>query len=297
MNNILPIDMNHLPVMLEETLENLNINQSKNFFDGTLGFGGHSEAVTKMNNECFIIGVDRDLKAIKFCKKNFNHLNISLHHDSYENIDLILNREKMKDVNAILLDLGLSSYQLDNPIRGFSYRDKNTLDMRFDNSSHSITAAEIISNYNIDELTTIFKEFGEERHSYLIAKKIKDRLDENEINSEMIVEVINSVTPFKYRKKTYSRIFQALRIETNHELEHLKNFLSKFINYLSPGGRVIIISYHSIEDRLVKHSFKELHQDGKLKIITKKPLIPSENEISYNSRSRSAKMRIGEKIG
>lgn len=297
MKSILPTNMNHIPVMLEETLENLNIKKAKIFFDGTVGFGGHTEAAAKINDECFIIGVDRDLEALKFCEKNLNNLNISLHHNSYENIDLILDQEKLKDVHAILLDLGLSSYQLDNSSRGFSYRDNNALDMRFDSNSTSITASEIISNYNINELTAIFKEFGEERHSFLIAKKIKERVDENQINSELIVEVINSVTPFKYRKKTYSRIFQALRIETNNELKHLENFLAKFINFLTPGGRVVIISYHSIEDRLVKQSFKALHRDGKLKIITKKPLIPSDNEISINSRSRSAKMRIGEKIG
>ena len=202
---------------------------------------------------------------------------------------------KVEAVDGILLDLGLSSYQLEDNKRGFSHKYQSLLDMRFDKNSNDNTAEEIIQRNEIKELTKIFKNYGEERHAYKIAKKIKEL--EGEFDVLSVTSVLDSVTPYKYRLKTYSRIFQALRIAVNNELDHLSNFLDDFISLLNPGGRIVIISYHSIEDRIVKHKLKDLKHDRKMKLIYKKPLVPKEEEIKSNRIARSAKMRVGEKIG
>jgi len=167
--------------------------------------------------------------------------------------------------------------------------------MRFDCNSEDYTAEQIIKKHDLKELTKIFKDFGEERHAYKIAKKIKDL--KSDINVMSITSIVDKVTPYKFRLKTYSRIFQALRIAANDELNHLDKFLDNFINLLNPGGRVVIISYHSVEDRIVKHKLKDLKHDKKIKLIFKKPLTPSNEEVNMNKRARSAKMRVGEKIG
>ena len=167
--------------------------------------------------------------------------------------------------------------------------------MRFDINSNDNTAEEIINKNELKDLTNIFKEFGEERHAYKIAKLIKELRGEIDVLS--ITSIIDRVTPYKFRLKTYSRIFQALRIATNNELNHLKNFLSSFVDILNPGGRIVVISYHSVEDRIVKHKLKDLKQNDMIKLIYKKPLTPSDIEIDQNKRARSAKMRVGEKIG
>ena len=166
-------------------------------------------------------------------------------------------------------------------------RDSNNIDTN--------KADDIIKNYDLKSLTKIFRDFGEERNAYRIAKMIKE--SDSDINVLSITSMIDRVTPYRFRVKTYSRIFQALRIETNKELEHLENFLSDFTDLLNPGGRLVVISYHSIEDRIVKHKMKDLKKEKSIELIFKKPLIPSENEVQINKRSRSAKMRVGEKIG
>jgi 16S rRNA (cytosine1402-N4)-methyltransferase len=205
------------------------------------------------------------------------------------------NKLKIKQVDGILLDLGLSSFQLEDNQRGFSHRYDSSLDMRFDDTDDGLTAGEIIENSSVRDLTNIFNEFGEERNSFRIARAIKE--SNEEINADTLVSIISRKTAYKYRIKTYSRIFQALRIKTNNELDHLELFLNDFMNFLKPEGRIVIISYHSMEDRMVKHKFKDLKLSKELKVLTKKPLIPTEEEIFDNKRSRSAKMRVGEKIG
>ena len=194
-----------------------------------------------------------------------------------------------------MLDLGLSSYQLEDNQRGFSHKHSSELDMRFDKNIDSNKADDIIKKYDLKSLTKIFRDFGEERNAYRIAKMIKE--SDSDINVLSITSMIDRVTPYRFRVKTYSRIFQALRIETNKELEHLENFLSDFTDLLNPGGRLVVISYHSIEDRIVKHKMKDLKKEKSIELIFKKPLIPSEKEVQINKRSRSAKMRVGEKIG
>ena len=286
----------HIPVMLMETLENLNIKNNGIYVDGTLGLGGHSEQILKKIDSGLLLGIDRDKDAIGIAKgRLLTNKNIKIVHNSYENLKIILNELKVDAVDGILLDLGLSSFQLENNERGFSHKYKSSLDMRFDISSKDYTAEEIINKNELKDLTHVFKEFGEEKHAYKIAKLIKELKGEIDVLS--ITSIIDKVTPYKFRLKTYSRIFQALRIAANNELDHLKNFLSSFIDVLNPGGRIVVISYHSVEDRIVKHKFKDLKQNDMIKLIYKKPLIPSEIEINQNKRARSAKMRVGEKIG
>ena len=286
----------HIPVMLMETLENLNIKNNGIYVDGTLGLGGHSEQILKKIDSGLLLGIDRDKDAIGIAEERLlKNKNFKIIHNSYENLKIILNELKIDAVDGILLDLGLSSFQLENNERGFSHKYKSSLDMRFDISSKDYTAEEIINKNELKDLTHVFKEFGEEKHAYKIAKLIKELRGEIDVLS--ITSIIDKVTPYKFRLKTYSRIFQALRIAANNELDHLKNFLSSFIDVLNPGGRIVVISYHSVEDRIVKHKFKDLKQNDMIKLIYKKPLIPSEIEINQNKRARSAKMRVGEKIG
>ena len=286
----------HIPVMLMESLENLNIKNNGIYVDGTLGLGGHSEQILKKIDSGLLLGIDRDKDAISVAEERLlTNKNIKLFHDSYENLKIILNELKIDAVDGILLDLGLSSFQLENNKRGFSHKYESSLDMRFDINSNDNTAEEIINKNELKDLTNIFKEFGEERHAYKIAKLIKELKGEIDVLS--ITSIIDRVTPYKFRLKTYSRIFQALRIATNNELNHLKNFLSSFVDILNPGGRIVVISYHSVEDRIVKHKLKDLKQNDMIKLIYKKPLTPSDIEIDQNKRARSAKMRVGEKIG
>ncbi len=243
-----------------------------------------------------MIGIDRDKDSISLAKKRLSsNKNFKFFNDSYKNLKIILNELQLKAVDGILLDLGLSSYQLEDNKRGFSHKYQSSLDMRFDKNSYDDTADSIIHQNELKELAKIFKEYGEERHAYKIAKKIKEL--KGEVDVLTITSVVDRITPFKYRLKTYSRIFQALRIAANNELDHLNKFLDDFINLLNPGGRIVIISYHSIEDRIVKHKLKDLKHKNKIKLIYKKPLIPSTEEIGINKRARSAKMRVGEKIG
>lgn len=286
----------HIPVMLMESLENLKIKKDGIYVDGTLGLGGHSECIIKKINSGLLIGIDRDKNSISLAKKQLStHKNIKVFNDSYKNLKDILERLNIVAVDGILLDLGLSSFQLEDNSRGFSHKYESSLDMRFDCNSKDYTAEQIIQKNDLNELTKIFKEFGEERHAYKIAKKIKDL--KGEINVMSITSIVDRVTPYKFRLKTYSRIFQALRIAANDELSHLNEFLDNFINLLNPGGRVVIISYHSVEDRIVKHKLKDLKHEKKIELIFKKPLTPSNEEVSINKRARSAKMRVGEKIG
>ena len=296
MTSILSESYNHYPVMLTESINNLNIKQSGYYIDGTLGLGGHAIKILEHIKNGFLIGFDRDLNSIKIAKKRLNEFdNFKLVHSSYKQLEDTFKQFDIEQVDGILLDLGLSSFQLQDNQRGFSHRYDSSLDMRFDDTDDGLTAGEIIENSSIRDLTNIFNEFGEERNSFRIARAIKE--SNEEINADTLVSIISKKTAYKYRIKTYSRIFQALRIKTNNELDHLESFLNDFMKFLKPEGRIVIISYHSMEDRMVKHKFKDLKINKELKVLTKKPLIPSEQEILDNKRSRSAKMRVGEKIG
>ncbi len=296
MISILSESYSHYPVMLTESINNLDIKEDGIYVDGTIGLGGHSVKILEYIKKGFLIGFDRDSNSIKIAKKRLSIFdNFELIHSSYTNLDDACKKLNIKKFDGILLDLGLSSFQLEDNQRGFSHRYDSSLDMRFDDTNEGLTAEEIINSSSIKELTDIFNEFGEERNSFRIARAIKE--SKEEINAETLVSIISRMTAYKYRIKTYSRIFQALRIKTNNELEHLESFLDDFMNFLKPNGRIVIISYHSMEDRMVKHKFKSLKLNKELKVLSKKPFTPTDQEISDNRRSRSAKMRVGEKIG
>ncbi|MDP6907834.1 MAG: 16S rRNA (cytosine(1402)-N(4))-methyltransferase RsmH [Candidatus Marinimicrobia bacterium] len=296
MTSILSESYSHYPVMLTESINNLDIKEDGIYVDGTIGLGGHSIKILEYIKKGFLIGFDRDSNSIKIAKKRLSIFdNFELIHSSYTNLDDACKKLNIKKFDGILLDLGLSSFQLEDNQRGFSHRYDSSLDMRFDDTNEGLTAEEIINSSSIKELTDIFNEFGEERNSFRIARAIKE--SKEEINAETLVSIISRMTAYKYRIKTYSRIFQALRIKTNDELEHLESFLDDFMNFLKPNGRIVIISYHSMEDRMVKHKFKSLKLNKELKVLSKKPFTPTDQEISDNRRSRSAKMRVGEKIG
>ncbi len=296
MTSILSESYSHYPVMLTESINNLDIKEDGIYVDGTIGLGGHSVKILEYIKKGFLISFDRDSNSIKIAKKRLSIFdNFELIHSSYTNLDDACKKLNIKKFDGILLDLGLSSFQLEDNQRGFSHRYDSSLDMRFDDTNEGLTAEEIINSSSIKELTDIFNEFGEERNSFRIARAIKE--SKEEINAETLVSIISRMTAYKYRIKTYSRIFQALRIKTNDELEHLESFLDDFMNFLKPNGRIVIISYHSMEDRMVKHKFKALKLNKELKVLSKKPFIPTDQEISDNRRSRSAKMRVGEKIG
>ena len=288
--------LTHIPVMVAEVLSYLAIKPDGIYLDGTIGPGGHATPILKeLIDGGKIIGIDRDEEALDICKKNLKTFSsiLSLYHSSYNNLDKIIAAEGLSSFSGVLLDLGLSSLQLGSKNRGFSYRSEGSLDMRYDQSSGN-GAGNLIGHTDQDSLAQIFKEYGEERLASRIAKSIKEMTKMNTIAD--LREAIRRCTPPNHRDRTFARIFQALRIAVNQELGILQQFLAKFIDFLRPGGRIVIISYHSLEDRLVKHSFKELASGGKLDILTKRPITATEKERKKNRRARSAKLRAAVKV-
>ncbi len=286
----------HIPVMVSEVLEYLDIRPDGIYLDGTVGAGGHaSHILAEIGTNGKLIGIDRDEEALDICRKRFSDASstLSLHHGSYDTFQPILDHLGVDQLNGLLLDLGLSSLQLDSPRRGFSFRHSSALDLRFDASAGE-TAADLIEHSSADKLTEIFRDFGEERRARQIAKKIKKM--GSITTTDDLREAIRRSTPPSNRDRTLARIFQALRIAVNGELEKLSSFLEQFMSAMAIGGRIVIMSYHSLEDRMVKHAFKSLKQQDKLMILTKKPAIASEQEQQENSRSRSAKLRAAERI-
>ena len=287
----------HFPVLSTEVVSFLKIDPKGIYCDGTVGLGGHAEKIIqKLSTEGHLIGIDKDEDAISLCKKRLNSsrlTKISLFNDSFVNAKTLFEKIGVKKVNGFLLDLGMSSMQLDSPIRGFSFNSKSPLDMRFD-VSQSLTANNIVNGFSFFNLANIIYNYGEERNSRRIAKSI---LSYRPIkNVEALASAINKVTHPRHRNKTLSRVFQAIRIEVNNELKNLEQFLDLFIDLLKSGGRIVIISFHSLEDRLVKKKFKKLSDSNQLNVLSKKPIMASDLELKLNTRSRSAKLRAGEKI-
>ena len=288
--------LHHIPVMVKESLFYLDIKPHLIYMDGTIGQGGHTVYIlSNLSSRGKIIGIDKDIEVLDMCHQNFSAYNtqLSLHHNSYHRLSDILQKEGIQSVEGILLDLGLSSFQLESETRGFSYSKNSLLDMRFD-QTRGKPAVDFLKKLTQKDLERILKEFGEERYSRNIAYRIH-RSPDLKTTSDL-KNIIQKSTPPKNRTKSFSRVFQAIRIAINRELEILEKFLDTFIDYLSLGGKIVIISYHSLEDRLVKHAFKKLKQKGVVNILTKKPVTPSYEEISINIRSRSAKLRAAERI-
>lgn len=310
------MDYTHQAVLLEEAIKYLNIKEDGIYLDGTLGRAGHSsEILKKLSKTGKLIALDRDTAAIKAVKEKFSeNESLILEHANFQDLDLVFNKLGIEAVDGMLFDLGVSSPQLDNPERGFSYQKDGPLDMRM-NPEQKLTAKDIVNNYSQAELEEIITEYGEENWSARIAEFIVKMRKEKEIKTTNdLVEVIKAAIPKAVRRSgghPARRTFQALRIETNNELEQLKNLIDKAVSYLNPGGRLVIITFHSLEDRIVKHKFRELANDcscppdfpicvcdekSEVKVITRSPVQASKKEKENNPRSRSAKLRAAEKI-
>jgi len=295
-------------------IEYLIINESGVYFDGTLGGGGHSsEILNHLGKEGKIIGVDVETDAIKYSHsliKNKKEKRLIIRKENYCNFKKLLTEFNYKYFDGMLLDLGISSYQLDNPTRGFSYMKNYFLDMRMDPEIKT-NAYDVINFYPEEELVRIFRDYSETKFFQKLVKTIVKFRAKRPIRTTFdLLEIVKKFTSKEKLYSTASKIFQALRIEVNNELENLKDFLENFVNYLRPGGRICIISYHSLEDRLVKEAFKRYEKGcicpsefpvcrcgrkKELNIITKKPFRPGKNELMQNPRARSARLRIAER--
>lgn len=305
------MEFKHEPIMLKECLENLNIRPDGIYVDGTIGGAGHSSRIVeRLNDNGILIGIDRDEEALSVSRERLKaYNNVKFVWGRHEDILHHVHELGFEKVDGILLDLGVSSYQIDEPTRGFSYTKDAMLDMRMD-KSQMLTAKDVINNYDKDELEKIFFEYGEEKFSKKIVSKILDaRKDKEIVTTYELADIIRSAVG-KSAVDSFKRIFQALRIEVNGELKELKNAIKDCIDLLNPGGRICIITFHSLEDRIVKSVFAEA--EGKCtcpkdfpvcvckfkslgKVITKKAIIPSEDEQEFNSRSKSAKLRVFER--
>jgi 16S rRNA (cytosine1402-N4)-methyltransferase len=283
----------HIPVLLKEAIDLLNLKPAGTYVDCTLGGGGHTEGIKLRSPASKVIGIDTDYEAILATKAKLARFeNIEIINDNFRNIAKLVKAP----VDGILFDLGVSSYQIDEPSRGFSLQKDGPLDMRMDRSQR-LNAKEIINNFNQDKLEKIFREFGEERFAHRIAKAILRKRRSEEISTTFeLKKIVEKAIPFWKKRESITRVFQSLRIAVNQELDNLRSALSDAIDLLNPSGRIVAISYHSLEDRIVKHTFRNANQAGKLKILTKKPVLPSASEISSNPRAKSAKLRAAEKI-
>lgn len=306
----------HYSVLLNETIEELQVKPDGIYLDGTLGGGGHAYQVCKRLTGGHFYGIDQDAAAIQAASERLKEFGsrVTILRDNYQNAKALLEGMQVTQVDGIVLDLGVSSYQLDTEERGFSYRYDAPLDMRMD-QRQSLTARDIVNTYSEKELYSIIRDYGEDPFAKNIAKHIAKARAEKPIETTFeLNEVIKAAIPAKMRANGHpsKQTFQAIRIECNHELEVLKNALDGFIDLLAPNGRLCIITFHSLEDRIVKNAFRRNENPctcppgfpvctcGKVskgKVITKKPILPGEEELTENNRSKSAKLRVFEKIG
>ena len=303
----------HVPVMLKESLDLLITDQSGIYFDATLGFGGHStEILNRLSIEGRLVAADVDTDAFSFSQNKFAEKSgVSLYNFNYSFIDVIAKIESIQYFDGVLADLGVSSFQLDNPESGFTYRNDAALDLRMDKTI-KVTAADILNTFNEEDIANIIYEFGEEKNSRKIARSILEKRALQKIETTgQLVSIINDLVPENFCRKTLSRVFQSLRIYVNDELGNLKLFLENSLKVLKTGGRIVVISYHSLEDRIVKDFFKAettvslspkedplglIKKEARLKLINRKPLLPTDVEIRNNYRARSAKLRAAERI-
>lgn len=308
------MEFRHKPVMLKECIEELNIKPNGIYVDGTLGGAGHSEEILKnLNADGLLVGIDRDEDALKSAKQRLSkYENIRYVHGNHDDIKNILDEAGIDKVNGILLDLGVSSYQLDERNRGFSYMGNARLDMRMD-QSQDLTAEIVVNEYSEEKLANLIFEYGEERFAKNIAKNICKKRQEKKITTtEELVEIIKASIPLSKQNDGHpaKRTFQAIRIEVNNEIEPLKNTIKNSIKALAENGRLAVITFHSLEDRAVKEAMVEM--EGKCtcpkdlpycvcnyvswgKVLTKKPILPTKEEQEENSRSKSAKLRVFER--
>ena len=312
------MEFNHYSVLLNETIENLNIKPDGIYVDGTLGGGGHAyQVASRLSEKGRLIGIDQDADAIAAAGERLKEFGdkITIIRSNYANMKEELHRNGVEKVDGIVLDLGVSSFQLDTPERGFTYRDENApLDMRMDDRQ-SLTAKDIVNGYSEMDLYRIIRDYGEDKFAKNIAKHIVQERAEKPIETTgELTEIIRASIPMKVQVTgghPAKRTFQAIRIELNKELEVLQNNLDDMIDLLNPGGRICIITFHSLEDRIVKTNFKRNEnpctcpsdfpvcvcgKKSKGKVVTRKPILPSEEELEVNSRSKSAKLRVFERV-
>ena len=293
----------HIPVLLNEALQYLDPKPGDNFIDCTVGEGGHALAILMMTApDGRVIGIDRDADMVLRLQESAKALAVNdrfvVHHGNFSEIGDIAKQHDFSSVQGILFDFGMSSWQLEESRAGFSFRNIEPLDMRFDRTRDTETAASIINSWPEESIARIIYEFGEERYSRRIAKEIVvSRKKHRILTTDELVGIILRAVPRKQKGiHVATRTFQALRIAVNSELENVEKGITDAINLLSTGGRVAAISFHSLEDRRVKQIFREGSSSGLLKILTKKPVTPSDEEIRGNPRARSAKLRVAEKI-
>jgi len=306
------LEFKHIPVLLNECIDNLNIKENGIYIDGTLGGAGHSlEILKRLSSNGVLIGIDRDENAIKFAKEKLKeYQNVKYIHNNYCNIQNILNELAIEKVDGILLDLGVSSHQIDEESRGFSYTKNSPLDMRMD-KTQEFSAYNVVNEYDEKRLSDVIYEYGEEKFSRRIAQRICEYRKEKPIQTTLeLAEIIKSVVPSFKAGHPAKRTFQAIRIEVNNELKPLYKTIMDCISVLNENGHLCVITFHSLEDRIVKNAF--IDATGKCtcpkeipyctcgaicsgKIITKKPIIPTEDELKHNPRSASAKLRVFEK--
>ena len=312
------MEFNHYSVLLNETIENLNIKPDGIYVDGTLGGGGHAyQVASRLSEKGRLIGIDQDADAIAAAGERLKEFGdkITIIRSNYANMKEELHRIGVEKVDGIVLDLGVSSFQLDTPERGFTYRDENApLDMRMDDRQ-SLTAKDIVNGYSEMDLYRIIRDYGEDKFAKNIAKHIVQERAKKPIETTgELTEIIRASIPMKVQVTgghPAKRTFQAIRIEVNKELEVLQNNLDDMIDLLNPGGRICIITFHSLEDRIVKTNFKRNEnpctcpsdfpvcvcgKKSKGKVVTRKPILPSEEELEVNSRSKSAKLRVFERV-
>ena len=311
------MEFNHISVLLNETVDGLLVKPDGIYVDGTLGGAGHASLIcTKLSGHGKLIGIDQDSCAIKAATKRLGQFRdkVTILKSNYVYMKQLLEQQGINSVDGIILDLGVSSYQLDTKERGFSYMEDAALDMRMD-TEQEMTAGDIVNSYPEEELFRIFKQYGEEKYSRSIAKNIVKEREKKRISTTFeLVDIIRKSMPAKARNgkgHPAKRVFQAIRIELNHELEVLEKSLDEMIDLLNPGGRICIITFHSLEDRIVKNIFRKNQnpctcppdfpvcvcgKEPKGTVITRKPILPDKKELEQNSRSKSAKLRIFEKL-
>lgn len=310
------MEFKHRSVLLEETIEGLQIRKDGIYVDGTLGGGGHTlEICKRLGEKGSIVGIDQDQAAVRAASirlKDFGE-KVTIVWSNYCDMKSVLQQLQIDKVDGIILDLGVSSYQLDTAERGFSYREDAPLDMRMDTRQEK-TARDIVNGYSETELFRVIRDYGEEKFARNIAKNIVERREKAPIcTTGELTDIVRSSIPMKFQKKgghPAKRIFQAIRIELNKELEVLRESLDDMIELLNPGGRLCIITFHSLEDRIVKNAFRKNEdpcicppdfpvcvcgRTSRGKVITRKPILPSSEEMEENSRSKSAKLRIFQK--
>lgn len=308
-----PKSPNHQPVLLKEVLEALQISDGQVIVDGTLGLGGYSEAVLNSGKKVKIVAFELDQVNLEVAKVKLQDFSgeVTYINDNFANIKEALAKEGVEQIDSVMLDLGLSSPQVDVAERGFSFAKDGALDMRF-GKEQKVTAADVVNSYSAGELTRIFREYGEERYARNIAKSIVERRLEKRFERTLdLADFIVSLTKGpKGKIHPATRVFQALRIEVNRELESLLKVLTDSVDLMRSKGRLAVVSYHSLEDRIVKNFFRDFSREfinlpgeltttylePKVRIINKKPIVPTPEEVRRNPRARSAKLRIAEKI-